>query len=202
MTGLEMFFMVASTAVSVMSTVMQANAQAAAAEMEARINDQKARISMLQAENERQRAEVERVNAGQENAAAQRRALLKREEARRLASTQRAKYANAGVSTLWGTPALVMAETEDAGEYNAEMELWQGTEKARALEMNAVGFEQQGNIEEGNAISYRMGAAASRQQAKAIKSGMGLAIAGDVLSGATSIAKALPKTSTPTYRYG
>lgn len=202
MTGLEVFFMAATTAVTVASTVMQSSAEAAAAKAEARMSDQKARISTLQSENERRAAEIEAVNAGQERAAAQRRALLKREEAERLVSTQTAKYGNAGIE-MWGTAAQVAATTAEAGEYNAEMELWQGAERARAIEAQRLGRLEQAEIEAQNAISYRMAAGAQRDSAKRIKAGMGLAVAKDILSGATAIAGKMPTKSAPqTYRWG
>jgi hypothetical protein len=202
MTGLEIFFLVASTAVSVASTVMQGRAEEEAAKAEARISEQKARISMQQAEDQRKQAEIGRINAGQENAAAQRRALLRREEASRLASSQRAKFANAGIDQ-WGTASLVVADTEAMGDYNAEMELWQGSERARAHEMEALGAKRQANIEGMNADSYRMGALAQRDSARRIKAGLGLGVAKDVLSGATAIAGKMPtKTTSQTYRWG
>jgi hypothetical protein len=199
MTGLEIFFIAASTAVSVASTVMQGRAEAQAAEAEARMSEHRAKISMMQADQAAQQAEIGRINATQEQAAAQRRAALKREEATRLASSQRARYGNAGVGVdAWGTASYVTAETEAIGDYNAEMELWQGDERARAIQMDAVGADQQGVIEQMNAQSYRMAAQAQRDSAKRIKAGLGLGVAKDILSGATAMTKAAPQK----YRWG
>jgi hypothetical protein len=193
MTGIEVFMALATlagTGAAVASTIMSSNAAGQEAYNDAAIQDYQAKISMDQAEDWRKRAEFEAVNAGQEKAAAQRRALAQQEEARRTASSQRAKFAGSGIG-LWGSAAHVVAETEALGEYNAEMELWQGDEKARAYAAQEVSALQQADIEEKNAVQQKFGAETSRKSAKNIRKQMWVGVVGDVAEGATKMTSSM-----------
>lgn len=200
MTGMELFFIAASTATAIGSTILSNKAQQQAAMAEGAIADQQASISMQQAADLRRRAEQDRQNGIAEQAAAQRRAIGQRREAERLTATQRAKFANSGVG-MWGSAAYVVAETEAQGDYNAEMELWQGDEKARAYKASEVSSLQQANIEERNAQIQRMGGQASRNNAKAIRSGLGIGIASDIAAGGAKMAGAAKTSGTGTGGY-
>jgi len=168
---------VASTGVAVYSQYRQQQASEAGAETQRRLDEERAVALGRQATQER-------VNAGQQRAVAQRRAEERQDEARRLVAKQNARFAASGGGTE-GSAAAIMGETVKQGDYNAELELWQGKEKGRAHLANAYDADTQATI-------TRAGANARVEAAKNARGGTYLNMAGTILSGVGKVAGQMP----------
>jgi hypothetical protein len=161
--GLPEAIGLAGTAVSAGGALMAADAQSSALKAEA--------------------AAAER-RASEERAIAQKKAEDERKKAAALKSQQQAAYAASGGGIEAGDSATeVMAETGKQGEYNAELQLWQGEEAAKGQEFSAAA---------------KRAAASSAKTAGFVNAGS------TILSGVSSTIKRNPSTSQrqSSYRYG
>ncbi len=77
------------------------------------------------------------INAGQEQAHAQRRAIERRREARLVESRARAMASYSGGGASDPTVTKILDEIAGEGEYRAALELYEGDERARALNLEA-----------------------------------------------------------------
>lgn len=83
-------------------------------------------------------AEQMRVNAGQERAMSQRRAIEASREKRLTQNSLITRAAASGGGTLDGSVVKIMGDLEEEGEYNKGVALYEGEERARDLESGAA----------------------------------------------------------------
>lgn len=86
---------------------------------------------------EYQKSQME-VNAGQERAMAQRRAIEESRQKRLAQSALQARSAAGGGGTLDGSVVEIFGDLEEEGQYNANVALYEGEERARDLESGAT----------------------------------------------------------------
>lgn len=120
----------AAIALTLVSSVMQASATAAAGKAE-----QEAGLAR-QAALDHQAAQARSI-AGQERASSQRGAIEQRRQARLLSSKALARAAAGGGGTDDPTVSNILGDIGAEGEFRALTELFQGEEAARGLEMQA-----------------------------------------------------------------
>jgi hypothetical protein len=121
--------------------------------------------------------------ATQERAVSHMQADQQRRAARRLEGKQIAQGAASG-GGLYGSTLDVIGETAPKGEYNAEMELWQGEAKARGVDENAV--------------IQRMEAASYGEAAKTTARSRPWQVGSSILTGLSNVAAKMP-TGAPSY---
>ena len=128
--------MVASTVLSVASSIGQGKAQADAAKAEARSTQQVAQYNATQL----------RQQAGQERATAQRAAIEQRRRGR-LARSRAVNLAGAsGAGVDDPTVVNILGDLAGEGEYNALAELYSGEETAKGLEAQAAAGLAEGDM--------------------------------------------------------
>ncbi len=174
MTGMEAFFVVttiASTAMTVASEIASSNVNSAVAEANAAAEERR---------------------AGEERAVAQHQAERRRKEAAALQSQQQARFAASG-GGFGGSAADVMAETAGRGEYNSELELWSGEQRARGLEDQSA-ITRFAAKQQKKALPFKLGATVLTGASKIAGSGVGWGGGGDPYGGW--------QTTTTQYRYG
>lgn len=138
-------------------------------------NSDKAQQSQAKSDAAAARYEADAMDqkAGQERAVSQFQAEQRQKEAQRLLSRQQALGAASGAGT-GGSFATVQAKTAEKGQFNADLEMWQGETAARGLEQNAK--------------LKRVGASQILATDKARRRTMPLQYASTIISGATKIA--------------
>jgi len=166
MTGLEPFFLMAATAATAVSEIAASNTESAIAEANAKAMERR---------------------ANEDRAVSQHQAEEQRKKTKSLISQQQAAYAASGGGT-GGSASEVIGSTAGQGEYNAELELWQGEQKAR-------GLDDQASLER----------FAAKQKRKALP----LKIGATVLTGASKVAGSwggggdpFGSASSSSFRYG
>ncbi len=128
--------MIASTVMSAISAIQQANSQSAAYKSQQQAADYNAAILTQ--------------NAASERAAANQREEAQRREARQILGSQRASFAQAGTG-LSGSAADVMAESATNAELDALTLRYEGDMRARGLLAEAEGEKFQGRVAGANA---------------------------------------------------
>lgn len=124
---------IASTAISVTSSVQQANAQQAQAEYEAQVNMQNAKIAQENAAQERQTGIEE--------------ARLQRMKTLQAVGSQQAAMAANGVDISQGTSLDIVEDTAAMGELDALQLQYNYEKKALAYEQQANNFTNQANLD-------------------------------------------------------
>jgi len=111
------------------------------------------------------RAAQMRINAGQAQAASQREALSADEQAKRIASRALAVAAASGGGASDPTVVHLIAGIAAEGSYRQALALYQGDERARAMNMQADATQYEGELAENagmrNAIGGLVGAGAA-----------------------------------------
>lgn len=103
------------------------------------------------------RADQLRVNAGQAMAASQREAISTQQQAERVASRALAVAAASGGGASDPTVVKIMAGIASEGAYRTALDLYQGQEKARALNTQADAAEYEGRLARHTAIRNSFG---------------------------------------------
>jgi hypothetical protein len=133
---------VAGAAMSASSTIAQGNAAAAQAQAQQQALEYQAKQKEVQ--------------AGQERAASQRNAQVRRKEAELAASRGLAVSAASGGGALDPTVVNILGDIEGEGEYQALMEMYGGEQRARNLESGAALNQYEGQM------AYAAGQAAKK----------------------------------------
>lgn len=119
--------------IEIMAAISLATAAAGAAAA-AKAQSQAAKADTEAAQFQAQEAEKQ---AGRQRAVAQFEAGNEREKKDSLLSEQQARFAASG-GGVTGSALEVMGETARQGDYNAELRLWEGEQKARGSEDSAI----------------------------------------------------------------
>lgn len=126
----------------------QANAQAQLVTMQNQANMQIAQNQQMLLNNQAQQLDV---NAGQERAAAQRKAIDERRRARLAESKAIAINAAGGGNTLDPSVMDILGDLESEGTYNANTATYEGEERARDLETQGNYRRYEGSVTVANA---------------------------------------------------
>ena len=166
-----------ATAVSVVQSIQQSQAQAAQQEYQSKMAENNAKLSKYQSDVAKYQADVQRKNAelAEDQASAERAAGFEAQQAERLKTAQligrqRAQAGASGVAVDLGSFADVAEDTAARGDIDAINQYNRGIDQGYNTELQAWGYKTQAQGTDAQAAGYLNQAGAYEAQASMLSS--------------------------------